>query len=461
MQGDYHSQCLGDQESAHKHPRGRSTSRRPSTPQCLPDEKGGWSRSPEHKSRQSGHSWWGEQVAPPARHNRWNLSARHLKKSTYWSELTSPTFWHPASHDVVAEVNPMSSWLVGLDAQWTSGWRRKDISASFIQTNNSLQQIFERFWKLDDPNHINDDSLLLIDKQVLGLWNKQMVRDNNHYTLPILFKSAHLNFRAIMHRLHLLLRFLWWEDDDPDKPPKHHHTTAHLFGDIWSPSAATFALQKVAEDNCGRISDGALETIGKNFYMDDCLKSMSTVDTAIGLATELRELLALLWLSTPRKFTHLTLVPTMPPKYTIILPKDHRITRLIIYHYHLHLGHAGPERVLAEIRQCFWILKALLQNQQMADLPDSRLTTSEHPFTHVGLDYFGPFLVKNACIEIKWYICLFTCLATRAVHLEVAHSLDTDSFMNVLQRFIARRGPPTEIWSDKQHWLCKGTPWAA
>ncbi len=154
-------------------------------------------------------------------------------------------------------------------------------------------------------------------------------------------------------------------------------------------------------------------------------------------------------------------------KHPVILPNDHHVTQLIISHYHLRLGHAGPERVLADIRQRFWIIKGRIvinralksclqcrklrakpQSQQMADLPGSRVTPGEPPFTRVGIDYFGPFLVKKARSELKRYGCLFTCLTTRAIHLEVAHTLDTDSFINALQRFIARRGPPTEIRSD-------------
>ena len=84
----------------------------------------------------------------------------------------------------------------------------------------------------------------------------------------------------------------------------------------------------------------------------------------------------------------------------------------------------------------------------MGDLPKDRVTPNEAPFTHVGVDYFGPFLVKRARSELKRYGCIFTCLSTRAIHLEVSHSLETNSFINALQRFIARRGEPVEIRSD-------------
>ena len=84
----------------------------------------------------------------------------------------------------------------------------------------------------------------------------------------------------------------------------------------------------------------------------------------------------------------------------------------------------------------------------MANLPVPRVTLEEPPFTYVGVDYFGTFLVKRGRSEVKRYGCLFTCLTTRAIHIEVAHSLDTASFVNALQRFISRRGKPKVMYSD-------------
>jgi len=83
----------------------------------------------------------------------------------------------------------------------------------------------------------------------------------------------------------------------------------------------------------------------------------------------------------------------------------------------------------------------------MANLPEDRVCLSEPPFSHVGVNCFGPLLVRRGS-AVKRYGVLFTCLQVRAVHIEVAHSLDTDSFIHTLRRFIARRGQPQRIRSD-------------
>ena len=75
-------------------------------------------------------------------------------------------------------------------------------------------------------------------------------------------------------------------------------------------------------------------------------------------------------------------------------------------------------------------LRAQPVSQFMGSLPKDRVTADEAPFTREGVDYFGPFLVKRARSELKRYGCIFTYLATRAVHIEICHTLDTDSFIN-------------------------------
>ena len=75
----------------------------------------------------------------------------------------------------------------------------------------------------------------------------------------------------------------------------------------------------------------------------------------------------------------------------------------------------------------------------MADLPVNR-TFEGPPFTNCGVDIFGLFLVKEGPKELKRYAALFTCLASRAVQIEATCTMDTDSFIQALWRFMARRG---------------------
>ena len=86
--------------------------------------------------------------------------------------------------------------------------------------------------------------------------------------------------------------------------------------------------------------------------------------------------------------------------------------------------------------------------QRIADVPSECLIPDQPPFTFVGIYYFGPVLVKQKRSHVKRYGCIFTCLTTRAIHIEIAHSLDTDPFISAMRRFIARRGRPQVVRSD-------------
>ena len=157
----------------------------------------------------------------------------------------------------------------------------------------------------------------------------------------------------------------------------------------------------------------------------------------------------------------------MESKHQIILPKEDHVTRVINDDYHRACGHSSRELVLASVRQKFWITQgsstargvlercvncrpcqAPLCQQKMADLPESRVLAKKPPFTSLDTDYFGPFQVRHGRSLIKRYGVIFTCLAIPAVHLEIAHSLSTDSFLLALRRFIARRGQVKEIYLD-------------
>nr|XP_055027021.1 uncharacterized protein LOC129416681 [Misgurnus anguillicaudatus] len=153
--------------------------------------------------------------------------------------------------------------------------------------------------------------------------------------------------------------------------------------------------------------------------------------------------------------------------HPIVMNPAHPLSKLLIQHYDNLLLHPGPERVFAEIRRKYWILRgreAVKRHQskcfeckkwrgkpeipRMADLPPSNLRLFRPAFYSTGIDCFGPFQVKfgRRC-EKRWGI-LYKCLTTKAVHIELLSSLDSDSFLMSLRRFIARRGKPHEILSD-------------
>ena len=129
-------------------------------------------------------------------------------------------------------------------------------------------------------------------------------------------------------------------------------------------------------------------------------------------------------------------------KHPMILLGKHRVTEMIILHYHFANGHVGPYQLLAETRQRFWIVNgvssirrvlrrcheckcqnAIVGEQITAPLPAVRVSSDSHkliyPFAAVGIDYFGPLYVhagpltrsmrKNPKLH-KRYGCIFTCL---------------------------------------------------
>lgn len=150
-------------------------------------------------------------------------------------------------------------------------------------------------------------------------------------------------------------------------------------------------------------------------------------------------------------------------KHPIIMPKDLHPTTLLLRDIHERVGHLRRNYMLSRLRQRFWVpavrkllfrcvacrkSQAKAQGQKMADLPSDRLLPDKPPLTNVGVDYFGPIEVKRGRSIVQRYSALFTCLTTRAVHLQVSHMLDTDSCLNTLQRLICRRGQMSIFSSD-------------
>lgn len=86
--------------------------------------------------------------------------------------------------------------------------------------------------------------------------------------------------------------FLWWPDNDLDQEPVDYRMEVHLFGATSLPACSNFSLRKTAEDNIDEFDVEAVETVRKNFYVDDCLKSVASSAHAVNLAGQLQDFLS-------------------------------------------------------------------------------------------------------------------------------------------------------------------------
>lgn len=155
-------------------------------------------------------------------------------------------------------------------------------------------------------------------------------------------------------------------------------------------------------------------------------------------------------------------------KHPIIIPKDHPITKMIIAHYHEQVRHQGKGLTINAIRSNgYWIpginravatyvhrcvkcrkFRRPAEEQRMANLPSERVDPSP-PFTYCGVECFGPFTTKQGRKVHKRYGLHFTCLSSRAIHIEMLDDMTTDAFINGLRCLIAIRGTVRQIRCDQ------------
>lgn len=156
-------------------------------------------------------------------------------------------------------------------------------------------------------------------------------------------------------------------------------------------------------------------------------------------------------------------------KHPIILPNSHVFIFSLCRHYHMKNCHAGPQALLANLRQQFWIIRGRdvvkkvvykcnscfrarpkLYNQIMGSLPRHRVEPAR-PFLHAGVDFCGPVWVRykgRGQRSDKAYIAVFVCFATKAVHIEIVSDLSSKAFLNALDRFVSRRGFCRYLYCD-------------
>ena len=149
------------------------------------------------------------------------------------------------------------------------------------------------------------------------------------------------------------------------------------------------------------------------------------------------------------------------------MPHVSHLTNLIVKHCHEAVSHEVIDITMNLVAQRFWVVKctsvvcrvikdcmhcrckfAKPQEQVMADFPFARLQLNTHPFACTGMDYFGPLIIRIKRSKVKRYGCLFTCLTSRAIDLEVAIDLTSVAFINVLRRFLCRRELVNHMFSD-------------
>ena len=153
-------------------------------------------------------------------------------------------------------------------------------------------------------------------------------------------------------------------------------------------------------------------------------------------------------------------------KHPILLHWKHLVVELFLRNEHKNNSHERTEHVKNIVQQRFWIFgvrnalrsiknkfitcrrgRAQTMTPVMTELPTERPDASNF-FANVGVDFIGPFTVKIGRRNEKRWCCLFTCLTVRAVRIEIVPKWDSESCLNAITRFIARRGNSIKMMSD-------------
>ena len=153
--------------------------------------------------------------------------------------------------------------------------------------------------------------------------------------------------------------------------------------------------------------------------------------------------------------------------HPVVLPKTSNITEAVVIWSHKTIGHGGSGSALNNLKNNgIWVLRAnafvrriihkcvtcrklrgKFGDQKISVLPKEKCCEAA-PFTHHGVDMFEPFIIRQRRSNLKRYCDLFTCFASRSVHIEVTCTMETDSFIQALRGFMARRGKVRSIRFD-------------
>ena len=152
----------------------------------------------------------------------------------------------------------------------------------------------------------------------------------------------------------------------------------------------------------------------------------------------------------------------------ILLPRDHQLVNSLLRHLHEKRGHCGYKSLIHEARKKFWIIglrdmSKLITNkcvicrklrkkplvQLMGQIPSLRVAAGFPAFSNTAMDMFGPLQIRlNRKTLKEAQIVIFTCMTTRAIHLELLTDKTSAGFLMALRRFACLRGHPNICWSD-------------
>uniref|UniRef100_A0A8D8VU26 Integrase catalytic domain-containing protein n=1 Tax=Cacopsylla melanoneura TaxID=428564 RepID=A0A8D8VU26_9HEMI len=154
-------------------------------------------------------------------------------------------------------------------------------------------------------------------------------------------------------------------------------------------------------------------------------------------------------------------------KFPILLPRDSSFTQEVIRKIHEENYHVGVTHTLTLLRKKYWVPMGRAQVTkvvrsckpcvkygggpyklpEMPPLPKERVAVCP-PFSYTGLDYLGPLTIVEGGSRLKTWCIIFTCMASRAIHLELVPDMSSEEFLLGLRRFVAARGSPLVIVSD-------------
>ncbi|EFP09743.1 hypothetical protein CRE_21846 [Caenorhabditis remanei] len=162
----------------------------------------------------------------------------------------------------------------------------------------------------------------------------------------------------------------------------------------------------------------------------------------------------------------------------ILVHKKHRLARLVVEETHLKNVHLPATYLVTALRTRYWILtdKQLADSVCRSCVPCQKVnnkpfaypfarriprfrTTPSVPFQHVGLDYMGPlsYRLDDGISLGKAYVLVYTCLVTRATHLELIPDGTAETYVQGLKNVFSRRGIPHSVYSDNARTFTLGS----